>query len=867
VFASRAAAGEWQIGRSAHLEVWSGASERETREIVDQLELFRSTVLHQTRVQQLDSRIPTTLVIFGRAREYAPIRPRRGVAGFFQAAAHRNFLVVDASRRSEAVQIAQHEFGHFVLASATRVSAPPWYHEGFAELLSTVRRNGDAIEIGSPPTERVHFLLAGNTIPLARVLGGTEVLRWSSHAISAFYAQAWLLTHYLHWGSGAGFPDRSKQMLEYLSLVDRGEPIEPACTKAFGVGIEQLEQETLDYLAKGKLLYLRVPAGSISAPRGVELARLAAADRDARLADLALALGSEGWDAAAKWLTAALRDWPDHVLALTTRAQLAAARGDDDAEAWLVRARAVVGSDADVKRRVADALTQAGSRSAAALDEGVALYREALRDEALQPAALVGLSRVARARGELDVAIERLAAARSLLPAFETLDLELAQLYVAAGRAEEARGSLRRVLARSHEGAAIAVDLSSFEKLLKQAGFPDEGALATRHLSARLDLETPAPAGATARIPLTEIRGRAGLWESAFHDVVLVLDESGSTFEASGSDVDADGRLGRTIGTGRSTDPGDSIFAAELAAAARLTEQFDGAFVRVGLVGFWHDRKVHTPVGAPEVLLGLLREGAISQPRDGGATSLALGLAGGFEELITARDPKLRRQRTIVLLSDGIPTVPSPKVGERQALEAADRLAEYGIRVHAFALGKEALEGTDAFREIAARTGGKFVPVAQPADVVSFLREVSLTGLDGVTVRNLTTQRAGRAVRTFPDGTFDAFVELAPGENRIEVSAAVEGREPLVVTRSVVYAPAPRGDPAAKSELAQLVKVLELRSVETQLARRVRAAEAAIPEASEASASLQHRDLEIRVQEEVSAQDDPLATDEAEARD
>ena len=68
-----------------------------------------------------------------------------------------------------------------------------------------------------------------------------------------------------------------------------------------------------------------------------------------------------------------------------------------------------------------------------------------------------------------------------------------------------------------------------------------------------------------ARIPLSEVRGRAGLWESAFHDVVVVLDESGSTFAASGSDIDGDG-------------------------------------------------SVHTPLGAPDVLLHLLREGEVRPP-------------------------------------------------------------------------------------------------------------------------------------------------------------------------------------------------------------------------------------------------------------
>ena len=244
-----------------------------------------------------------------------------------------------------------------------------------------------------------------------------------------------------------------------------------------------------------------------------------------------------------------------------------------------------------------------------------------------------------QARGNLAAAIGHLERARELLPALEALDFELAQLYAAADRLDEARDALRRVLARSHDSAAIAVNLSRFQKLLREAGFPDEGALATRHLTARLELFAPA-AGARTRIALAELSGRAGLWESAYHDVVLVLDESGSTFAASGADVDGDGKLGRAD---LSTDPGDSIFAAELVAAEKLTEQFDPDVVRVGLVGFWHEHVVHAALGKPEALLALLREGAVRQPREG-ATSIALGLAAALEQLADSRDPEVRRQ-------------------------------------------------------------------------------------------------------------------------------------------------------------------------------------------------------------------------------
>ena len=61
-----------------------------------------------------------------------------------------------------------------------------------------------------------------------------------------------------------------------------------------------------------------------------------------------------------------------------------------------------------------------------------------------------------------------------------------------------------------------------------------------------LGLSKPSP-GATHTGPtaLAFVRGRAGTGVGGRHDVVLVLDFSGSTLLASGADVDGDGEVGR----------------------------------------------------------------------------------------------------------------------------------------------------------------------------------------------------------------------------------------------------------------------------------------------------------------------------------
>ena len=81
-----------------------------------------------------------------------------------------------------------------------------------------------------------------------------------------------------------------------------------------------------------------------------------------------------------------------------------------------------------------------------------------------------------------------------------------------------------------------------------------------------------------------------------------------------------------------------------------------------------------------------------------------------------------------------------------------------------------------------------------------------------------TTGATGRAVRLFPDGTFDGFAPLALGKNELRLRAVSEAGASLTITRWVTFEKA-LPDP---EQLARLRKLLELRTLETELAERAR---------------------------------------------
>jgi hypothetical protein len=362
-----------------------------------------------------------------------------------------------------------------------------------------------------------------------------------------------------------------------------------------------------------------------------------------------------------------------------------------------------------------------------------------------------------------------------------------------------------------------------------------------RAASFAVDLEAPADAPFETPLPLIELRGRAGLPGARRHDVVIAIDLSDSTTAPSGMDLDGDGPGGRTSPAllreleQAGADPAlrkrlteldleDSTLFAELAAAEVLLERLDPRAFRVGLVVFSDAARVVAPLGSrPEVLrralAGLRRE----LGRDLRGTNFEAAIRSALGELAPASEGAPRpgeagpvaggaRKRSLLLLSDGVPTLPPHgRRPQQHALEAAQEAALAGVRIYAYAIGPEAEAGLDLYRAVAATTGGAFERIEQPADAIARLRRVDLASLASVEIVNETSGQAARAVRTFPDGSFDGFVPLEPGANRVRVTALADDGSRGTVQREVVYRPAPGEELSAARQAEQRALLDELR--------------------------------------------------------
>jgi hypothetical protein len=317
----------------------------------------------------------------------------------------------------------------------------------------------------------------------------------------------------------------------------------------------------------------------------------------------------------------------------------------------------------------------------------------------------------------------------------------------------------------------------------------------------------------------TFVAGRAMALDdrSKRFDVALVLDTSGSTAEPTGADINGNGVIGaRQRGRisslfGGSTDEGDSVLAAEVAAARQILRDFDPRTTRVAVITFAggdSQKETGPPALTRQPLTNeygrvehtldfILRTDPHGQTHISGAvdhsTTELLGLYGSRSEKI------VDSEKLVFFFTDGQPTLPFGPLAQSDNTRAVRRSAlranKAGIRIHSFAIGPEALAGPIASVELADMTGGSFIPVRHPGELSAVVDALNFANLEDVILRSETTGNAADPFRVTADGSWGGFVKMVPGSNTVQISARSTDGVEAVEMLHVVHEPAAQSLP------------------------------------------------------------------------
>ena len=274
-----AAHAEWLRAESDHFIVY-GRSERAVREYATQLEDFDSLLrrLHGRPKDEVITRKLPVYLLDDKAELLRVAPTQQKAAGLYFSAPAETFViairegVTDENDQNRGDDVVLHEYVHHFMMRYYPSAYPAWLVEGYAEYYATVDLGSKRMIVGGVNEGRAYSLTQpGAWIPIQDVLSKNPNTMTKAEGAS-FYAEAWLLTHYI-----VSDPARYKLLKPYLDDARESRDAIGAWKRVYGDTPDELRRKLFDYMSRP------IPGGAL--PRNVE--------GQARMAVTALPAGAD----------------------------------------------------------------------------------------------------------------------------------------------------------------------------------------------------------------------------------------------------------------------------------------------------------------------------------------------------------------------------------------------------------------------------------------------------------------------------------------------------------------------------------------------------------------------------------------------
>jgi Tfp pilus assembly protein PilF len=354
-----------------------------------------------------------------------------------------------------------HEYAHYLNRQAGRVRFPRWFEEGNAEYLSHSRLDTQAFHYALAPEQHMTTLGFGRWMPLAELLEVSDAAALSEIDGAMFYAQSWLLVHYLRSqpGSDAQIMERLRQ---YAAHSSGGLAPGEAFAEAFTTDLEKLETNLLKYYLERQFSSRSLPAATVLPEFPTRVRRMTRAEVELALGQMAMRF--DNVDRAQRWFESVLSDDDLRALAEAGLGRIAGFRGDvHAASARFESAIHLMSWDFTIwmdyaqywAQRVSTSYDpQERERNAARLIESLQSALT-IADATPELNSLMGFAYLAKGNDPHE-AIEYLEAAAAGAPHDQASRLLLANAYLYVGRLEDASSVAEAVLLFEHEPGLIS---------------------------------------------------------------------------------------------------------------------------------------------------------------------------------------------------------------------------------------------------------------------------------------------------------------------------------------------------------------------------------------------------------------------------
>lgn len=445
----------WFKAENSRFVMFGDSGEESLRKQISDLSAFDSVL--RTRHQIANDRSTTqklSIYIVGNPDQLRRVYPSAsaGIQGYYLATP--NIIYLAAGRMegdSGSRQLVFHEYVHHFMFHYFPAATPEWISEGYAEYFMTAEVGEDTVVLGKYNKSRAATLLSSDWLPLESLLTGTA-RSYAPAKANLFYAQAWLLTHYMLSDEG-----RARQFGEVATRISKGRPSSEALREVTGLSSAQITSALRTYLRSG-LVTRTIPAPSQGGSDARIIPLPASAD-ELLLEQLALNTSMRASRAPefVRSVRAASARYPGDRMADLTHAQLEVTLGDRlVGEAILENYLRADPNDAETLRLMAKSRLIAGIREPRLAPqyrtEARAFLGRAYQADPNDYRTLFAyaMARAADSDYPTENTLEVLLRAHRLAPSVGELSLQTGAALLARGRTAEARIVLERLANSPH---------------------------------------------------------------------------------------------------------------------------------------------------------------------------------------------------------------------------------------------------------------------------------------------------------------------------------------------------------------------------------------------------------------------------------
>jgi tetratricopeptide (TPR) repeat protein len=281
----------WFEARTAHFNIYSCGPTQEVARVGGRLEQFRDAYSLLAGAEAVASP-PIVVIAFATHEALEPFLPLyqgkpANLAAFFHRSSDENLIALSISGQGgESLNSVFHEYTHLLLRH-NDLFWPLWLTEGMADVYSTFETaGGHSVRIGHPLEQYVRLLEKQPLMSLQELFAVTHGSPGYNERDrqGMFYAESWLLTHYLMLGDNAVLKPRFGQL---TALLRQGQLPEQAFTNAFRITLPGMENLLRRYLERGRFEPLNLTVNAdLSAPRSLAMRPISPVEACFRLGDL-----------------------------------------------------------------------------------------------------------------------------------------------------------------------------------------------------------------------------------------------------------------------------------------------------------------------------------------------------------------------------------------------------------------------------------------------------------------------------------------------------------------------------------------------------------------------------------------------------